>query len=68
MDYEIIRLIDKPEIKEQVAQWFHEKWSIPLSAYIKSMDDNLTKRDPVFQWYVAKDGNLLVWCMMKSLI
>lgn len=26
MNYEIIRLMDKPELKEQAAQWFHEKW------------------------------------------
>ncbi len=24
-DYDIIRLLDNPEIKEQAAQWFHEK-------------------------------------------
>lgn len=24
MDYEIIRLIDKSELKEQAAQWFHK--------------------------------------------
>lgn len=25
LDYEIIRLTDKPEMKEQAAQWFHER-------------------------------------------
>ena len=39
MKYEIIRLIDKPEIKKQAAVWFHEKWNIPLSAYMKSEED-----------------------------
>ena len=50
MHYEIIRLIDKPNIKEQAAQWFHEKWNIPLEAYIESMEDCLNKRNSIPQW------------------
>lgn len=60
MDYEIIRLIGKPEIKQQAAQWFHEKWNVPLQAYIESMNDSLTKRDSVPQWYVAIEGNRII--------
>lgn len=29
MSYEIIRLTDRPVMKERAAQWFHEKWGIP---------------------------------------
>ena len=32
MKYEIIRVADNPEIKNQAAQWFHEKWGIPMEA------------------------------------
>lgn len=39
MDYSIIRLIDRPEIKEEAARWFHEKWRIPLKEYQESMED-----------------------------
>ena len=60
MSYEIIRLIDKPEIKEQAAQWFHEKWNIPLEAYIESMEECLSKRQPVPQWYVAMEDNRII--------
>lgn len=60
MVYEIIRLIDKPEIKEQAAQWFHEKWNIPLAAYIESMEDSLTRRKSVPQWYVAVENNRII--------
>ena len=38
MEYKIIRLIDQPEMKEQMAQWFHEKWAIPLDTYLESMN------------------------------
>lgn len=60
MVYEIIRLIDRPEIKEQAAQWFHEKWNIPLAAYIESMEDSLTRRKSVPQWYVAVENNRII--------
>lgn len=60
MNYEIIRLIDKPEIKEQAAQWFHEKWNIPLTAYIESMEECLTKKNTVPQWYVAMEDNRII--------
>lgn len=60
MDYKIIRLTDKPEIKEQAARWFHEKWNIPLGAYLESMEDCLAQKAPVPQWYVAlKNGEII---------
>lgn len=60
MNYEIIRLIDKPEMKEQMAQWFHEKWQVPLTAYIESMEDSLTTSNPVPQWYVAVENHRII--------
>lgn len=60
MDYQIIRLIDKPEMKEQAAQWFHQKWNIPLKAYIDSMDDCLTQKNDVPQWYMAIENNRII--------
>lgn len=53
MDYEIVRLADRPELKEQAAQWFHEKWGIPLAAYMESMEECLRGEQPVPQWYMA---------------
>lgn len=38
MEYEIIRLVDRPEITGRAAEWFHEKWNIPLEEYRKSME------------------------------
>ena len=60
MDYEIIRLIDKPAIKEQAAQWFHEKWGIPRAAYEASMRDSLMGLGAVPQWYVALEGESII--------
>ena len=57
-DYDIIRLLDNPEIKEQAAQWFHEKWGIPLEAYAESMEECLAKRKQflsgMWQWMTGE--------------
>ena len=60
MNYQIIRLIDKPEMKEQMADWFHKKWSVPLTAYLESMNDCLTEKNSVPQWYVAMEGSRII--------
>ena len=33
MSLELVRLTDRPQLKEQAAQWFHQKWGVPLAAY-----------------------------------
>ncbi len=60
MDYEIVRLADAPGLKRRAAQWFHEKWGVPLEAYLESMQACLEKRGPGPQWYVAMDGGRII--------
>ena len=60
MKYRIVRLIDQPALKEDMARWFHEKWGIPLQAYLDSMTDCLEGKNPVPQWYVAMDGQRIL--------
>ncbi len=60
MKYQIIRLIDNPEMKEQMANWFHEKWRVPLNAYLESMNDCLTGKMRVPQWYVAVEDSRII--------
>lgn len=43
-----------------MAEWFHEKWGIPLEAYLKSMAECLDGKAPVPQWYVAVEGNKII--------
>ena len=60
MNYEIIRLTDRPTIKPAAARWFHEKWGIPLAAYLESMEQCLAGGAPVPQWYFAvSDGAII---------
>lgn len=60
MSYTIVRLTDRPAWKEQAAQWFHEKWRIPLSAYRQSMEACLTGAAPVPQWYIAVENGRII--------
>ena len=60
MNYKIVRLIDMPEMKEQMAKWFHEKWGIPLEAYLESMEECLMNNNPVPQWYVAVENTRII--------
>ena len=60
MNYRILRLVDQPELKERAARWFHEKWNIPLSAYLESMEECLKKENAVPQWYVAVEGERII--------
>jgi len=58
--YPVIRLTDRPGLKARAAGWFHEKWGIPLEAYLESMDRSLTGQSPVPQWYVVmEDGKII---------
>ena len=56
----IITLRENPGMKEEMARWFHEKWGIPLEAYLESMEECLDKKTGVPQWYVAvEDGKMV---------
>lgn len=57
---DIIKLRDKPVMKEEMAQWFNEKWGIPLEAYLESMEECLAQDSGVPQWYVAMERDKIV--------
>lgn len=56
----VIRLKDNPELKEMMAAWFHEKWGIPLGAYLESMNDSLSDPSSVPSWYAVFDGERMI--------
>lgn len=56
----ILRLREHPAWAGRAAAWFHEKWSVPLSAYQESIADCIAARGSVPQWYLAvEDGNIV---------
>lgn len=60
MEYRIITIREHPELQFRAANWFHEKWKIPLEAYQESIGDCLKYEHPVPQWYVAVSDNRIV--------
>lgn len=61
MNHYIIEKIQKrSEIKNHVANWFHEKWSIPVEAYLESMEECIKDDNTVPQWYIATIGDKII--------
>lgn len=60
MGYGVIRLEDRPDLKERAAGWFHEKWGIPLEAYRESMEECLAMKSAVPQWYLAMEEDQII--------
>ena len=51
--FSILSLKNSPSLKGDLAQWFHQKWGIPLKAYLESMEECLAAEASVPQWYAA---------------
>lgn len=52
-EYHIMNLREKPQWKQKAVQWFHEKWNVPVDAYLESIEESLNSENPVPQWYLA---------------
>lgn len=59
VEYKIVRLKERPELKEEAATWFHDKWGVPLDAYIESMDASLSG-DKIQEWYLCLSGEKII--------
>lgn len=58
--YTIIKIKERPEWKERAADWFHEKWGIPLEAYAASMEECINGSNLVPAWYIVLDGEKII--------
>lgn len=56
---EIVTISETPAILEIAAEWFHEKWNIPLSAYLDSMNES-SREKAVPQWYIMTNGGAII--------
>ncbi|MCI8868703.1 MAG: GNAT family N-acetyltransferase [Anaerotignum sp.] len=54
------KLREFPELTERAAQWFHEKWGIPVEEYRKSMKSAVKSPGGVPQWYVIEDDGRIL--------
>lgn len=54
-----ITLRQRPEMKEQAAWWFHQKWGVPQEAYLECMDDYLSGKTE-YGWYLCMDRSKII--------
>jgi len=53
---ELLKIREHNEMAAQAAEWYHDKWGIPLSAYQESIAECLKNTGAVPQWYLAIDN------------
>lgn len=58
--YKIIKIQENKEQIKQAAEWFHQKWHIPKTAYVDSMEECVQNRSAVPQWYIFMDGEMII--------
>lgn len=54
-----ITLRERPELKNDAAQWFHQKWGVPVDAYLACMDAYLANKTE-YGWYLCLNGSKIV--------
>lgn len=59
MAYQFINLFEYPEPAQRAAEWFHEKWGVPVEAYLACMEDYLSGKTPL-GWYLCLCGERIV--------
>ncbi|HIT08389.1 MAG TPA: GNAT family N-acetyltransferase [Candidatus Merdivicinus faecavium] len=57
---EFLKIREHPELAGRAADWFHQKWSVPLEAYQESIAACLQKAAAVPQWYLALEGGRII--------
>lgn len=55
-DWHIVPLRSRPDLCAKAAQWFHEKWKIPLALYEESIAACRAHPDGIPQWYLVLDS------------
>ncbi len=56
---EIKKIRENPDLLDEAAGWFHEKWKVPLAAYEESMLESL-HGGAVPAWYVVTEKGRIV--------
>lgn len=58
-EYKYVTLRERPDLKEQAANWFHDKWYIPAEAYLECIEEYING-DTENGWYVCLCGDEIV--------
>lgn len=63
---EILKLREHSELASEAAAWFHSKWDIPVEEYAGSIQECLTGKSIVPQWYVAVGNRKIIVVLGSS--
>ena len=55
----LVSLRQRPELRDRAAAWFHEKWGVPVEAYLECMDACLSG-ETAYDWYLCLEGERIV--------
>ena len=58
-NYQYTILRERPELEEEAAAWFHDKWGVPKEAYLECMDAYLNG-ETEYGWYLCLDGHKII--------
>lgn len=58
-EYTYIDIREKPDIKNEAAEWFHGKWGVPAEAYLECMDNYLSGNTE-YGWFLCLDGEKII--------
>ena len=58
-EFSFVSLRETPELKKTAAEWFHEKWGVPESAYLECMESYLNG-DTEYGWYLCMHEGSIV--------
>lgn len=59
MNYKIVTLRERSDLKQQAAEWFHSKWGVPLEAYLECINQYIEK-DTELGWYLCLDDDKII--------
>ena len=57
--YSYLTLRDKPELKDEAAEWFSSRWSVSKEAYLDCMDAYLNHQTDL-GWYLCLDDDRII--------
>ncbi|MBO7359296.1 MAG: GNAT family N-acetyltransferase [Clostridia bacterium] len=50
--FDFVSLRQRPELLKTAAEWFHDKWGVPVAAYLECMEAYLDKNTE-YGWYLC---------------
>lgn len=57
---EIVKLREHGELSSIAAEWFHQKWGIPVEAYAESIEECINNKKSVPQWYLVMENDAIL--------